>query len=229
MILEASDAPCESARFSSKFVSADEPQYAAMTGVPEKNATVATAAEAAIEKDRGRVTVQRPPQSRDPGVLRYLREPPYTGQCPTCRLLPLGNRNRRKPLSVGWGNKSQGSVLMDLTKEYPRSVRDKWQGVVQLGRTVDKGKAKVHGNVGEYHYNCPMDQAVFGFLGIDHEQFERPRATQRLKRSRDHSSMRSRAKRSSGGISSGYPASRKASRRRPSRASANRSPPTEPT
>ncbi|MGB6520845.1 MAG: DUF5069 domain-containing protein [Candidatus Cybelea sp.] len=59
---------------------------------------------------------------------------------------------------------------MDLTKEYPRSVRDKWQGVVQLGRAVDKGKAKARGNVGEYHYNCPMDEAVFGFLAIDHEQ-----------------------------------------------------------
>lgn len=59
---------------------------------------------------------------------------------------------------------------MDLTKEYPRSVYSKWQGVVQLGRTVDKGKAVAHGNIGEYHYNCPMDQAVFAFLGMDHEQ-----------------------------------------------------------
>jgi hypothetical protein len=59
---------------------------------------------------------------------------------------------------------------MDLTKEYPRSVRDKWQGVVQLGRTVDKGKAEAHGKIGEYHYNCPMDQAVFGFLGMDHDR-----------------------------------------------------------
>ena len=59
---------------------------------------------------------------------------------------------------------------MDLTKSYPRSVHAKWQGVVQLGRAIDKGKAVAHGNVGEYHYNCPMDQAVFGFLGIDHEK-----------------------------------------------------------
>lgn len=59
---------------------------------------------------------------------------------------------------------------MDLTKEYPRSVRDKWQGVVQLARTIDKGRAKALGDIGEYHYNCPMDQAVFGFLGIDHER-----------------------------------------------------------
>jgi hypothetical protein len=59
---------------------------------------------------------------------------------------------------------------MDLTKEYPRSVRDTWQGVVQLGRTIDKGKAEARGNVGEYHYNCPMDQAVFRFLAMDNER-----------------------------------------------------------
>jgi hypothetical protein len=60
---------------------------------------------------------------------------------------------------------------MDLRTEYPRSVRETWQGVVQLGRTIDKGKAKAKGDIGDYHYNCPMDQAVFGFLGIDHDQF----------------------------------------------------------
>jgi hypothetical protein len=59
---------------------------------------------------------------------------------------------------------------VDLTKSYPRSVSAKWQGIVQLGRTIDKAKAVAHGNVGEYHYNCPMDQEVFAFLGIDHEQ-----------------------------------------------------------
>lgn len=59
---------------------------------------------------------------------------------------------------------------MDLTTSYPRSVSEKFLGIVQLGRTIDKGKALAHGNVGEYHYNCPMDAAVFEFLGIDHEQ-----------------------------------------------------------
>ena len=60
---------------------------------------------------------------------------------------------------------------MDLTKSYPRSVHEKLYGLVQLPRTIDKGKALANGNVGEYHYNCGMDQAVFGFLGIDHEAF----------------------------------------------------------
>jgi hypothetical protein len=59
---------------------------------------------------------------------------------------------------------------MDLTKDYPRSVKEKLHGLVQLPRTIDKAKASAHGNIGEYHYNCPMDQAVLGFLGIDAEQ-----------------------------------------------------------
>jgi len=60
---------------------------------------------------------------------------------------------------------------MDLTKSFPRSVRDRFAGVVMLGRTTDKAKAKANGNIGEYHYNCPMDKAVFAVLGIDHEAY----------------------------------------------------------
>ncbi len=59
---------------------------------------------------------------------------------------------------------------MDLTKEFPRSVHEKMHGIVQLARTTDKAKAVAHGNIGEYHYDCPMDQAVFAFLGIDQAQ-----------------------------------------------------------
>jgi hypothetical protein len=58
---------------------------------------------------------------------------------------------------------------MDLTTSYPRSVHEKLFGLVQIGRTLDKGKALAHGNIGDYHYNCVMDQAVFAFLGIDHD------------------------------------------------------------
>jgi hypothetical protein len=60
---------------------------------------------------------------------------------------------------------------MDLTKSYPRSVYDRIDGVVMIARTTDKAKAQANGNVGEYHYNCPMDQAVFALLGIDHDAF----------------------------------------------------------
>lgn len=58
---------------------------------------------------------------------------------------------------------------MDLTTSYPRSVHAKLFGLVQIDRTIDKGKAFAEGKIGEYHYNCPMDQAVFAFLGIDHD------------------------------------------------------------
>jgi hypothetical protein len=55
----------------------------------------------------------------------------------------------------------------DLTTSYPRSVREKYLGVVQLGRAVDKGIALANGLNGEYNYHCPMDKGVFGFLGVD--------------------------------------------------------------
>jgi hypothetical protein len=55
----------------------------------------------------------------------------------------------------------------DLTTSYPRSVREKYLGVVQLGRAVGKGAALANGLNGEYNYACPMDKAVFGFLGVD--------------------------------------------------------------
>jgi hypothetical protein len=60
---------------------------------------------------------------------------------------------------------------MDLTKEFPRSVKDKLAGVVMIGRASDKGRAFAAGTNGEYNYDCPMDKAVFSFLGIDKEQF----------------------------------------------------------
>jgi len=60
---------------------------------------------------------------------------------------------------------------MDLTKEFPRSVHEKMHGIVQLARATDKAKATAHGNAGEYNYDCPMDKAVFGFLGIDQAKY----------------------------------------------------------
>jgi len=55
----------------------------------------------------------------------------------------------------------------DLTTSYPRSVREKYLGLVQLGRAVDKGTALANGLNGEYKYDCPMDEGVLGFLGVD--------------------------------------------------------------
>ena len=65
---------------------------------------------------------------------------------------------------------------MDLTRDYPRSAKEKLAGLVMLARTTDKARAHNAGKLGEYHYNCPLDQAVFGFLGSDADEYARKAA-----------------------------------------------------
>src|SRR6476620_3701550 len=55
----------------------------------------------------------------------------------------------------------------DLIKEAPRSPRIRVGGYPILGRTIDKCRALVAGNIGEYHFDCPLDNIVFGFKGDD--------------------------------------------------------------
>ena len=56
---------------------------------------------------------------------------------------------------------------MNLTKEYPRSPYEKVRGYVMLGRTIDKARAKLENALGEYMYDCPLDQLLFEFLVVD--------------------------------------------------------------
>jgi hypothetical protein len=56
---------------------------------------------------------------------------------------------------------------MKPTSTYPRSVHEKYLGVVQLARTIDKAKMLATGTMGEYNYDCPMDQALFMEFTID--------------------------------------------------------------
>ena len=60
---------------------------------------------------------------------------------------------------------------MDLTKQFPRSPVDRLGGMDHLKRVIDKARAHVDGTLGEYTYNCPLDQAFFSFFGLDHEKF----------------------------------------------------------
>src|SRR5580704_10837040 len=50
--------------------------------------------------------------------------------------------------------------MKDLTKTTPRSSSEMMLGVVQLARAIDKAKALTHGTIGEYKYDCPMDQPL---------------------------------------------------------------------
>ncbi|MES2568721.1 MAG: DUF5069 domain-containing protein [Verrucomicrobiota bacterium] len=57
----------------------------------------------------------------------------------------------------------------DLTQRPPRSPRSRLGNLVLLPRMLDKGRAAIAGTNGEYHYNCPLDQHLINFLGIDPE------------------------------------------------------------
>ena len=54
----------------------------------------------------------------------------------------------------------------NLTKEPPRSPKTGLGGYVILSRTIDKCRALLWGNIGEYHFDCPLDNMLFGFKGI---------------------------------------------------------------
>ena len=57
--------------------------------------------------------------------------------------------------------------ITDLTQHAPRSTRTRLGGYVLLPRMLDKGRADIAGKNGEYHFNCPLDQRILGFLGIE--------------------------------------------------------------
>jgi hypothetical protein len=61
----------------------------------------------------------------------------------------------------------------DLTKEAPRSPKERLGGFVILPRTIDKCRAKLWGNIGEYHFDCPLDKTLFGFKGIKGDDFKK--------------------------------------------------------
>ncbi len=56
---------------------------------------------------------------------------------------------------------------IDLTKQAPRSPRVRLGGYVLLPRMLDKGRATLAGNNGEYNYACPLDERFLEFAGID--------------------------------------------------------------
>ena len=60
----------------------------------------------------------------------------------------------------------------DLTKQAPHSPRERTGGFVIADRTTDKCRASIAGTLGEYHYDCPLDNVLFSFKGITGAQFK---------------------------------------------------------
>lgn len=58
------------------------------------------------------------------------------------------------------------SAAKDLTKEAPASPRTRVGGYVILARMADKGRAVLQGTAGDYHFDCPLDNILFGFKGV---------------------------------------------------------------
>ncbi len=61
----------------------------------------------------------------------------------------------------------------DLTKEAPRSPKEMIGGFAIIARTIDKCRALLWGNIGEYDFDCPLDNQLFGFKGIKGDDFKK--------------------------------------------------------
>lgn len=57
----------------------------------------------------------------------------------------------------------------DLTQRPPRSPRVRLGGYAMLPRILDKARASLAGNAGDYKYGNPMDQQFFAFTGVNQE------------------------------------------------------------
>ena len=60
----------------------------------------------------------------------------------------------------------------NLTIQAPHSPRARTGGFAIADRATDKCRASIAGTLGEYHYDCPLDNVLFSFKGITGEQFK---------------------------------------------------------
>jgi hypothetical protein len=63
-------------------------------------------------------------------------------------------------------------LAKNLSRDYPRSPRETLGGYVIAARTLDKCRATLAGNPGEYHFDCPLDNFFFAFAQISADEFK---------------------------------------------------------
>jgi hypothetical protein len=63
-------------------------------------------------------------------------------------------------------------LARNLTKQAPRSPRERIAGFAVASRAIDKCRASLDGTLGDYHYDCPLDNLLFTFKGITGDQFK---------------------------------------------------------
>jgi hypothetical protein len=71
-------------------------------------------------------------------------------------------------------------IVRDLNKQAPHSPRERLAGFAIALRAVDKCLASMAGKLGQYCYDCPLDNSLFSFKGITGEQFKTPSAPRKI-------------------------------------------------
>src|ERR1700679_2609836 len=61
----------------------------------------------------------------------------------------------------------------NLTKEAPCSPRNRLGNYALMARMIDKGRADLQGQVGEYHFACPLDQMLCEFKGVKADEVKK--------------------------------------------------------
>jgi hypothetical protein len=63
-------------------------------------------------------------------------------------------------------NENVKKLAPDLTKGFPASPHAMLAGYILAKRALDKCRATLAGTVGEYHFDCPLDNIFLGFAGL---------------------------------------------------------------
>jgi len=61
---------------------------------------------------------------------------------------------------------------MNLTRDTPRSPKEKLANLVHIPRMRDKARAAQQNTLGEYIYPCPLDNIMLEFIGVDSSTFQ---------------------------------------------------------
>jgi len=63
-------------------------------------------------------------------------------------------------------NANVKKLAPDLTKGFPHSPHAMLAGYILAKRALDKCRAELAGTIGDYHFDCPLDNIFFGFAGL---------------------------------------------------------------
>ncbi|MEM0969281.1 MAG: DUF5069 domain-containing protein [Verrucomicrobiota bacterium] len=67
--------------------------------------------------------------------------------------------------------KTVADLAPDLSTHFPRSPRKTLAGYVIAARTLDKCRAEIAGTLGDYHFDCPLDNQFFDFAKVKAASF----------------------------------------------------------